>query len=261
MEITGNFIRISKDQLTHLNAEFRRAGYTAKRLLANRQDIPDGLDVRLIQRWLNGWAKEASVLHLTYIQNLLAVMPDYDRLSKEEAKSLRPYARTKPDAGQWVDLTAEMLTHLSSELIRTGASVPELLRSPQTAPVGLTAGIIACWRSGRTATVNPEFWVFVVDRLAQLPDRLPVPPKLPRTFPKRHLQDYRRITVEECAELQRQRTRTGLGGVRLMKQATDRPAGLSGANVQSWLNQQTASASPEHLEFVLNLYRSQPDAK
>lgn len=58
--------------------------------------------------------------------------------------------------------------------------------------------------------------------------------------------------------IEREITRTGVGAVRLMKNAATRPEGLSYQLIQSWLGHHTKTARKDFVEFVLQEWRSLP---
>jgi len=250
---------ITKDFRTTLKAELRRTGYDL-RLLKGRRDLPDGLTVRMVRRWMLGSEPKASAQHLDFVRGLLASMPDFVSLSPSDAYVLQPKRRIKPSDGEWLAFTPEMHARFVNEISRTGAAMIDLARSGSGKLVGLTAGVLSSWHRNAVATVNPDHWAFAIQYLENLPEKVAPERKQGRLSFNRHRADYRLISDAEFVELRSHRQRTNLSGERLFLHAAAPPMGLDGSMVSAWINQQTLSASPEHIAFVLALYRSQPDA-
>lgn len=251
-------IIINSDQIAFLKSEILRTGFDV-RSLKHRSDVPAGLDVRQVRRWIKGWVVEVPSEHFDYIVGLLSTLPDYGA-SGIDGYIPKSGRRVPPSASAWLELTSDMTDRLEAELKRTGASLSGIARAGKNHVAGLSMIMLSNWRNGKTATVNPDHWDFVLRYLTSLPDKPLAKRKPVSRFSNRHKAIYRPITDDEYHQLIRHEARTGLSGSAMYVHAKRPPRDLDGNMVAAWLRQQTLSASPQHIAFVLRLYASLPDA-
>ncbi len=249
----------SSDLRSKLKSELKRTSFDLRRLKL-RGDVPAGLTVRHIRRWVRNVDEGLRQDYLDYLLCLLSQMPDYEALSRSEAHAVKPQRRIPPSQGDWIALTPNMHDQLLQELKRTGLSLTEIARRASKSLPDLTAGKLLYWKKGAAQTVNPDLWNYLMKILADTPDR-----DVGRTYNNPPIKsygrpDYKPLTGVQVDELKRQRMRTGISGYKILGYADDVPDGLDGNMIGSWMQRATRSARLSHYDFVLRLYRIQPDA-
>lgn len=149
-----------------------------------------------------------------------------------------------------------MAALLRAEFARTGLGFANMLDGAQDRPARLTARIVRGWLYREADTADDNHWRYVIERLAKTPDMIGTPPfneKKPRqvfsNFP-----DHRPLTDEERSLLRHHRKRTGVGGNVLLRDAVDKPQGLTPQMISSWMGDRPPRAQPEHVRYVLVRY-------
>ena len=222
------------DTVAQLRDHAERTGIGAMRLLRGAKDRPAGLTASMIGQWLRGATQMAAPAHVTYVIARWATLPSNKRLS----------------------LTPEMRAQLNAEFLRTGSGAVVLLKRATDIPPGLTHQIIQSWASDRPkpGTVGETHWNYVMARLGSMPDNIAAPVRFTETAHQHKVE----ITAEEFAELHYHRQRTGIGGVALLRAASDKPGGLTPAMISAWLSRQATRAAPGFVAYVLGRYRAWP---
>jgi hypothetical protein len=211
------------------------------RLLRGTKDKPAGLNSATINQWLTGRLQSAVPSYVGYVLAKWSALPTNNR----------------------VPLTPEMRALLNAEFARTGTGPVLILKRATDTPQGLTHAVIQTWASddgdARPNTVNEAYWNYIIARLATMPDCIAVPAQvIPARLVKTRYKGKVEITADELTELHHHRQRTGIGGVFLLRNASDKPAGLTAAMVSAWLSRQTRRAEPGFVAYVLARYRAWP---
>lgn len=100
---------------------------------------------------------------------------------------------------------------------------------------------------GDSTTLKPE------------PDQNVVEPDARKYPDRRRPRGFTPFPDTYLTQLYFHRDRSGIGTARLLRDARDRPKGLNGALIESWLNGQTRSARPEYMAYVLARWSEMPD--
>lgn len=247
-------IDLTKPLRRALKAEFQRTGIPARLLLKERRDLPSGLDARTVNGWLRA-SPSARVDHLKFVCAMLAALPSATDCPDGIAHKSKsgPRGRDEPR----IDVTPDMVARFRHELTRSGQSVEGLARY-DTAPAGLTLGVLVALRRGSVQTVRADHWDFLIDHLSGQPDKSPREVRENNPSPRRD--GYRKISGAEFHALRHEIERTGIPASKILDKATAPHDKLNGSMVKAWTLRQTVTALPEHIEFVLTLYRIQPDA-
>ena len=219
------------EQLRH-HAE--RTGVGAMKLLRGAKNKPAGLKSDMVIRWMTGKLREAAPDHVAYILARWAALPTNNR----------------------IPLTQDMREQLRAEFLRTGGGPVLLLKRATNTPHGLTSQIIQDWMSDRPKpnTASETHWRYVMDRLGALPDCIATSTRLTGTGNKLKIE----IAADDLAELRHHRERTGIGGAILLRNASDKPAGLTPTMISNWLSGRVNKAVPELVAYVLARYRAWP---
>jgi hypothetical protein len=242
-------VPITESTRQRLLAEKKRTGLGSLALLRRDPDAPDGLTPAMLDTWLRGSVDRARRSHLEYILRRWKELPDGASVAKSSAHNIRSKCPR-------IVITEEMRQTLIRERERTGATIRFRVRRDPNLPSGLTPALISNWLNGRIRSARPDHWEFVMSWWRSLPDALP------GHAPKRRSDDrdgYAPIPETTLAALRAERTRTGIGPVRLFGRMKVRPDGLNDSMIRAWLAGQTKSARPEHVAFVLEAWRALPD--
>lgn len=248
-------IDLTKPMRRALKTELQRTGLSARLLFKGRRDLPSGLDARTVNGWLRA-SPSARVDHLKFVCAMLAALPsatDCPDGITHKSKSGQRGRRDEPR----IDVTPDMVARFRHELTRSGQSVEGLARY-DTAPAGLTLGVLVALRRGSVRTVRADHWDFLIGHLSGLPDKSPREVREANASPRRD--GYRKISRAEFYALRHEIERTGIPASKILDKATAPQDRLNGSMVKAWTLRQTVTALPEHVEFVLALYRIQPDA-
>lgn len=145
-----------------------------------------------------------------------------------------------------VTITEDIRRELLRLREQTGVSPSALLDGHgDSVPGGLTAEMVKRWASGRTKTADCELMDWVLARWREIDN------KNERRVPIRH---------EDRQAMKHEKERTGVSVHALLKQREDLPDGLTAAVVAGWLAGDTKTARQDHLDYILALWRSLPDA-
>lgn len=175
-----------------------------------------------------------------------------------------------------IPITPEMFQELNGHLTRTGIAGKTLLGLFHGPLAGKSATFLSSLKTGKKKTIFPEQWECLLGILSELPDKQHNPAKQGMLAPhapfktnmpqekKPYISGRTRprdgaLTKEILDELMHHRDRTGIFQRKFVDTAPDLPAGLSYSMIASWFAGTTKTAKPEHLEWVLQRYRSLPD--
>ncbi|MEC3949290.1 hypothetical protein [Sphingobium sp. HWE2-09] len=181
--VHGTTVPITKAIRQKLRAEIKRTGVTAMMLLKEAPDLPDGLTVAHVNRWIGGVIDAARARHIDYVMSRWASLPDNAGRVSSNGSPLPKRGKRFADSAKRIEVTAEMSRLLRSELARTGIDHATLLDGMSHVPEGLNARIIAGWLYRQAATTNEIYWAFVMTWLGAAPDLsapLSVPLRKPR---------------------------------------------------------------------------------
>lgn len=141
-----------------LRAEIKRTGVTVLALLASKSAYPEGLNARVINRWLSGIERRADPTHIKFVLSRYRDLPDASPGAGRSVPSTR------------LPLTQNMRDELEAEFIRTCATVASLTESATDLPAGLNARVIRSWVYGEAKSVDPRHWSFVIGSLSARTD-------------------------------------------------------------------------------------------
>lgn len=236
-----------------LRAEIRRTGVTAIMLSRHDADVPEGLNARMLNRWIGGIIEEAPQAHINYVLAKLASLPD-----REEAKARPRQTRWPRSADErWILLTTDMRTELSVKIEAAGVTPESLLAGATDLPERLSVRVVRSWIHGEVKSLNADHWAYVLNRLGTRPlglSTVPFKPRKARNKIASNFPGHRALTDAERAALRAHRKRTGLGAARLLNDAADKPKGLSAAMISGWLTGKTQTADPALIAYVLARY-------
>lgn len=214
------------------------------RLFKDDPNLPDGLSPGHINRWVGGLTKEVRADHLVYVFARLASLPD--KISNIPAP--------------WIALDSTSRELLLTALHRANVTPETLMLRLENIPHGLTARKIRRWSGGSTKRVNTLYWNFVLDALSNQAT-MQVPPAQKSRRIGRNYPGHRFITDDEHACLCSHRKRTGIGGIKLLNGATDKPKDLSAAMISGWLSGAIKTAEPSHLVYAMKRYEKMPSIR
>lgn len=239
-------------------AEKKRTGATPRMFLTDDLDVPDGLTFQTVNKWVTGSIKEVIKDHLDYVLKKWAQIPDNAGRILSDGTILLQGRRRFLISQRWVSLTEEMSAALNAEFTRTGASPHTFLNDIEGAPSQLSSRIIKTWIYRQAKTVNVELWSYIMAQLKALPDKSAdgISRKPGKKYKNRP--DHREITNIEREALKAHRLRTGIGAIRMMNGATDKPKGLDGYMINGWMSGVTRTALPEYLRYALARYADVP---
>ena len=166
-----------------LKSELKRTGMTVIALLKDADDLPDGVNVRAVNRWIGGLEQPERQSQFDFVLRKLRALPDAPTGPRGHVTG-RP-GRRHPRAGEeWIEVTAEMRAQLDAEFIRTGMRFDTVLKDVADVPEGLTARILRGWLYDHAKSTRAAHWEFVLHRLMAAPDGGPLPPLTRTRHPK-----------------------------------------------------------------------------
>lgn len=143
-----------------------------------------------------------------------------------------------------VTVTDDIRRSLRAHKARSGFGTTRLLRGLESIPPGLNPQIIESWIRGDAKTARRDHLRFV---LAEWDRKLAV--------------EIVEITPAFLSALLQEKERTGYGAIRLLRDTPGKPDGLTKHMVEAWLAGGTRSARTDHVEFVLQAWRSKGTRK
>lgn len=167
--------RLSAAQRRHLKSELKRTGMTVIALLKDADDLPDGVTVRAVNRWIGGLTQPERQSQFDYVLGKLNALPDVPSGLKGHLAG-RPGRRHPRPGEEWTCVTAEMRAQLDAEFMRTGLRFDTVLDDVAEAPDGLTARIVKGWLYDHAKSTRAEHWEFVLRRLRAAPNGGPLTP-------------------------------------------------------------------------------------
>lgn len=207
-------ILVNDNMRAALSSEIERSGITPNRIGSACKLPPLAADPKRIYRWLSGETKSANAT---------------------EFEACLAFWKSLPDAPEDVRITSELVNRLNTEKIRSGIGAKALLTSHDNIPPGITASFIANLLNGRYRTITRARYDWLVGAWACLPDA-----------PKRI-----ELTDDMIGELAEAIDRTKAGPFKLLRGTSDeRPDGITGSMIQSWLNGTARTARADHWEYV-----------
>ena len=199
----------------------RRSGLTPREVLRRYKgdQAPAGLKYHHVEAWLAGTDKEIPPDHLTFVLELWKSVPEDDYM---------------------VPLTEERRELLKGYQSATQIGPHTLLRGRADIPSDVSPSKIQAWLLGLRTHVRRGALQYVLMLWARCPSFVPLGPEL-------------------MAIMKAERDRTGFAGVRLLKNRTDKPEGLTGEKINSWLSGAAKMARSNHIDYALSAWRSLPD--
>lgn len=254
------FVKISPEIRSELLFEKRRTGVSPKALLRKQTDLPDGF----IKSWVSGWLSRkiegADEVHLDYVLKKWREIPDAGSYSAPPTEKIShvKMPRVKRSAPVMKELTGEMKEYLKSKFMIV--TMKSFLRRFSPVPDGLNVSTISRWMSSAAKKADKTQLDFVLNKLSEIPNE--------SQDSKTSLKDIKnasprinRATIgeDDIKEMKEHQARTGVGGIRLLRNAKDTPEGLSANMISAWLNGHIQTAVPSHVKYVLKLWRKAPD--
>ena len=192
-------------------------------MLKNQTKIPEGLTASIIESWLQGNTARTKTQYLDYVLELWQSLPD----NRAEA---------------YITIPEDTYFALRRERKRSGVNVPELLRSADDLPRGLTLSIAQGILSGGKTRARPSHMNYLLDRYRALPDSS-------------------RITLSDdvVQSLRREKKRTGVSIEQLIKLEPSLLRGIKPGLVYDWLAGTPATIDQDKLERVLQAWAALPD--
>ncbi|AZI37880.1 hypothetical protein NT2_13_00790 [Caenibius tardaugens NBRC 16725] len=89
---------------------------------------------------------------------------------------------------------------------------------------------------------------------------IPAPPTNPKAYPARS-RKREPLAAETVAQLRGHAERTGVGAMRLLRGAKDKPAGLTSNVIAHWLRGAAQYANPVHVAYVMERWAALPTNK
>ncbi|MEJ7926010.1 hypothetical protein WG908_04470 [Sphingobium sp. AN641] len=164
--ISAASIPLTPEMSRQLRAELGRVAGTPAELLAKRDDVPRGLNGRIVKGWVYREVKAVDAASWNFVIALLAQTPD-----KAFARPISGRRNMKAAPGRIV-IPDKDRAALQAHRNRTGAGGAIVLNGATDKPPGLSLGMIAGWLSGRTRTADPAHIRYVLKRYARLPDNI-----------------------------------------------------------------------------------------
>lgn len=143
---------ISKAIRQKLRSEIKRTGLTAIMLLQGADDLPEGLTVAHVNRWISGIVKAAPQSHIDYVLAKWASLGDNAGRIGPDGVALPKRGRRHARDAISISMTEEMRTQLRAEMARTGIGFANILDGADDAPDGLNSRIIRGWLYGDVQT-------------------------------------------------------------------------------------------------------------
>jgi hypothetical protein len=180
---------------------------------------PPGLKYHHVEAWLDGTGKEIPPDHLTFVLELWKSVPEDDFM---------------------VPLTEELRELLNSYQAATQIGPYALLSGRRDRPEDVNSSKVQAWMLGLRSHVRRGALQYVLSLWARSPSFVPLGPDL-------------------ISQIKAERDRTGYSGVRLLRKRSDKPEGLTGEKINSWLSGAAQMARSNHIEYALSVWRSLPD--
>lgn len=171
---------ITKAVRQKLRSEIKRTEITAMALLRDADDIPEGLTVAHVNRWISGIVKAARQLHIDYVLGKWASLGNSARRIGADGLALPKRGRRHASDARSIGITQEMQAQLRAEMVRTAIGFATILNDADDAPTGLNSRIIRGWLYRDVQTADEGHWNFVIARYAALPDGMIIPGPITR---------------------------------------------------------------------------------
>lgn len=258
-----NFIAISDATRQKLLFEKKRTGISPKALLREQTDLPDGMIKSWVAGWLSGVIDMAEESHLNYVlkkwQELPQVKPYYRQSTKPASHERMP--RMKRSA-LTEEITEEVRGLLQSKFNQGTITAKSFLRRFSPVPDGLTENTLSRWVNGSAKKARKEHLTFVLEHLGKVPVLSQEDTQKFESIKKFSSHINREIINEkDVLEIKLHQARTGVGATKLLKNAKNIPEGLASSMITAWTNHHVRTAYPEHIKYVLELWRKTPDTE
>jgi hypothetical protein len=208
-------IEITPEIRAELQMHRERTKIGPTKLLYYRETHPKGLTPAMVSSWLQGEVKSTTHERLLYVLNKWESLPSCDF--------------------EYIEITSDILEQLISYKDKTTIGPKILLSKLENIPAGLNAALINNWLSKGVRSAREDHLAFVLNNWKQLslePERIKITPDI-----LQKLKDYRDAFL--------------LPG-NILKNATDKPEGLTSHIISSWFSGRTKTARKDHIEYVLS---------
>jgi hypothetical protein len=231
----GKPVFLSRDIIQQVKKEQRRTGLTPYALLRKQNSIPDGLTGDNINNWFDMSGRPVLKIPFLFIDYVLKAY----RAQPDTPKRFRKKKRIP------IDMT--FLKKLESELNRTGCTVAGIFKGDFNCPEGLTLNIVGMWRRGNVKKAFPHYMEAVLEYLECLPDKS-AKPKIESLAIHEASQPIATLDLER---MQQYRDILGILPGKVFDGVKDVPVGLNRYLVSGWLNENSKTAQPDHVDWIL----------
>lgn len=212
-------VPLTTEMTAALRAQRERTGVSVPKLVRDHLDPKCGITERLIHCWSLGLLETLCPASYAHVVATWRALPDRD--------------------GAYVVYSPAIRAAMEAELTRTGIGIFKFVSGLSDVPDGLTGNKIRNFYSGNSKWLARAHAEYIIGKLKALPDRVS------ETLP---------LTPEILETLRAHVLRTGKGPSAILRAAHDRPTGLTGSIIHSWLSEKTATARKDHLDYVLMRY-------
>lgn len=209
-------IKITSAIRAKLLAQKERTKVGTQKLLNEKKSLPKGLSPAIVNRWLTGAIKSATKEHLDYVMSKWESLPSI--------------------AFDFIEITSEDFEKIHTYKKLTNMGATTFLKKVKNIPADLTAEKINNWLSGNSKTVREDHLSFVLEKWKELAEGN---------------QTRIAITPEVLTRLIDYRDRGNLLPGHILKNASDKPKGLSAHIISTWLSGRVKRVRKDHLDYVL----------
>jgi hypothetical protein len=154
-----------------LRFNWKRTGFSTRRLLQAHPPIPEGLTIAMVNGWIANRVHVARPSHWDHVIRLWSALPDCEDYKKRVVTRQKGPGRPRdPKDAMRIPLTRAMSDEFKAELARTNADMERDILNAPNAPDGVTQRLLYIWKYRHAKTTRADHWQFVMDRLRAMPD-------------------------------------------------------------------------------------------
>lgn len=210
-----------------LQHKIKETGISAYKLFSNRDDLPKNFNPNHVHNYLNLNRSKIEKIYFDYILKV---------------------ARANKGKG-YIPVSKEFLWRLNLEIQRTGMPPSTLINSlKRKEEVKVHAYTVTTWLSGKTKLADRTEMNWLLQCYADLSNKQMNKP-LARPISK--FDAVAPIAAADLLKMQQYRDVLGILPGRIFEGATDIPDDLNTYRISGWLNENTKTANPAHIEWVL----------
>ncbi len=215
-----------------LQRKIKETGLSAYKLFSKRGDLPKNFNPNHVH---NYFTLNRSKIEKTYFDYILKV------------------ARANKGKG-YIPVSEEFLWKLNLEIQRTGMPSTTLINrlKKKGYDVKVHAYTVTAWLSGKTKLANRTDMNWIMQQYAALSDKQM---RKPLAKPISKFDAVAHIATTDLKKMQQYREVLGILPSKIFEGVKDTPEDLNTHRVSSWLNGNTKTANPAHIEWVLKRCR------